>query len=130
LRSSARAIGLVLLVLPVRRWAGQVADGSETLSSMASRSEGLASLSQTVLLMIGFGGLLVAMSVLGVVAVVSGWTPKLVLIATVIVAAGVVTVGVITSGPVFRLSLGVLPLLWALAFGLVLMVRGSFGHPA
>jgi hypothetical protein len=58
--------------LPVWMWAGRVADGSETLGSMASRSEGLASLSQTVLLMIGLGGLLVAMSVLGVVAVVSG----------------------------------------------------------
>jgi hypothetical protein len=49
------------------------------------------------------------------------------LIATVIVATGIVTVGVIASGPVFWLSLGVLPLLWALAFGLVLTVRGRFG---
>lgn len=113
--------------IPVWNWAGQVADGSETLAVMAARSENLAGISQTVLLMFGFGGLLVATSVLGVVAVVRGWTPKVVFVATVGVAGGVVAVGVVTSGPVFWLILGALPLLWWLAFGLVLTVRGRFG---
>lgn len=113
--------------IPVWNWARQVVDGSETMAGMAARSESLAAISQTVLLMLGFGGLLVAMSVLGVVAVIRRWTPKPVFLATVGVAVGVVIVGIITSGPVFWLTLGALPFLWALAFGLVLTVRGRFG---
>ncbi len=93
---------------------------------MAARSEGLAGLSQTVLLIFGFGGLLIAMGVLGVTAVVRGWAPKLALLATVAIAAGIVVVGVITSGPVFWITIAALPLLWALTFGLILAVRGSF----
>ena len=112
--------------LPVWVWASQVADGSESISTMAARSKSLAGLSQTVLLIFGLGGLLVAMSVLGVTAVVRGWAPKLALLATVAIAAGLVVVGVITSGPVFWLAIGVLPILWAVAFGLILVVRGSF----
>ena len=115
--------------IPVWNWARQVVDGSETMAGMAARSESLAAISQTVLLMLGFGGLLVAMSVLGVVAVIRRWTPKPVFLATVGVAVGVVIVGIITSGPVFWLTLGALPFLWALAFGLVLTVRGRFSPP-
>ncbi len=40
--------------LPVWGWASHVADGSEPLGAMAARSESLASISQTVLLMFGF----------------------------------------------------------------------------
>jgi hypothetical protein len=112
--------------LPVWVWAGQVADGSESMSTMAARSQGLAGLSQTVLLIFGFGGLLIAMSVLGVTAVVRGWAPKLALLATVAIAAGIVVVGVITSGREFWITIAALPLLWALTFGLILAVRGSF----
>ncbi len=50
---------------------------------MATRSQGLAGTSQTVLLMFRFGGLLVAMSVLGSGCRMRGWTPKLVFVATV-----------------------------------------------
>ena len=60
-------------------WARRVADGSETLAAMAARSQSLGSISQNVLLMFGLGGLLIAMSVLGVAAVGRGWAPKLVL---------------------------------------------------
>ena len=112
--------------LPVWAWATQVADGSASMSTMAARSESLAGLSQTVLLIFGLGGLLVAMSVLGVTAVVRGWAPKLALLVTVAIAAGIVVVAVITSGPVFWLTIGVLPMLWAVAFGPILVVRGSF----
>ena len=112
--------------LPVWVWASQVSDGSETLSTMAARSESLARLSQSGLLFLGLGGLFVAMSVLGVTAVIRGWAPKAALLATVAIAAGMVVVGVITSGPVVWLTIAALPMLWALAFGLILAVRGSF----
>ena len=70
------------------------------------------------------------MSVLGIVAVVRGWTPKLAFIITLIAALGVVVVGAYASGPVFWLGFGALPLLWALVFGLLLTVRGRFTSAA
>ena len=116
--------------IPVWMWATQVADGSETLAAMAARSESLAVISQTMLLMLGLGGLLVAMSALGVVALIHRWTPKLVFWGTVAAAAAAVGVAASTSGPVIWLSLGGLPMLWALAFGVLLLIRGRFGTAA
>ena len=116
--------------LPVWNWARQVADGSESLAAMASRSEILASISQTTLLLFGLGGLLVAMSVLGVVAILRDWAPRLAFLATVAVTTVLIVAGVLTSGPVFWLALGTLPMVWAFVFGLVLIKRGRFGTPA
>jgi hypothetical protein len=113
--------------LAVWRWASEVADGTQSLSAMASRSESLASISQTMILLFGFGGLLVAMSVLGIVAVARRWTPLIVAVATAIATAAIAVIGAVTSGPVFWLSLGALPMLWAFAFGAVLLIRGRFG---
>lgn len=112
--------------LPVYNWAAIAAEGSGSVIEMASRSESLATTSQTMLLMFGLGGLLISMSVLGVVAVVRRWTPVWAFVVTVVIAAVLVVVGVIIEGPVFWLALGVLPLLWALAFGLILLIRGRF----
>jgi hypothetical protein len=66
------------------------------------------------------------MSVLGVVAVVRRWTPLWAFGVTVVIAAALVIVGVIIEGPGFWLALGVLPLLWAFTFGLILLIRGRF----
>lgn len=112
--------------IPVWMAARQVVEGSETAAAMAARSEGLAVTSQTLLLMLGFGGLLVAMSALGVIAAARGWTPKWALWGTIAAAVIVVGIGSVTSGPVVWLALGVLPMLWALVFGAVLVARGSF----
>ena len=114
--------------LPVWVWARQAADGSVPVREAADRSEGLASFSQTALLMFGLGGLLIAMSVLGVVAVVHRWTPRVLFLGTVVAAAAIVMAGVVSSGPVFWLALGALPMMWAFAFGLVLVARGRFGQ--
>ena len=131
--SAAGFVTAGLTGIPVWMWASRVADGSETLTAIAARSESLAVISQTMLLMFGLGGLLVAMSVLGVVAAARGWTPKLVFWATVIAAASLIGVAASRSGPVVWLSLGALPMLWALVFGVVLFVRGRFAqehHPS
>lgn len=123
------AIGFAIAALtgiPVWRWASRVADGTESLSAMASRSQGLAGISQTAFLLLGLGGLLLAMSVLGVVAVIRRWTPIVVAVGTVVATAAIVVTGVVTSGPVIWLSLGALPMLWAIAFGVVLITRGRF----
>ena len=112
--------------IPVWMWAGRVADGSETLAAMAARSQSLAAISITMLLIFGLGGLLVAMSVLGVVAVARGWFPRLVFWGTVIPAASLIGIAAFRSGPVTSLALGALPMLWALAFGVVLLIRGQF----
>ncbi len=113
--------------VPVWWWAGRAADGSEPIREMALRSQGLASISQTVLLMLGFGGFLISMSVLGVLAAARGWVPRLLLWATVGVALISVVIAAVQSGPAVWLALGGLPMLWALTFGVVLVVRGTFG---
>lgn len=112
--------------IPVWMWASRVADGSETLAAMAARSQSLAAISQNVLLMFGVGGLLVAMSVLGVAVVARGWFPRLVFWGTVIPAVTLIGVAAFDSGPVIWSALAVLPMLWAFAFGVVLLIRGQF----
>lgn len=53
-------------------------------------------------------------------------TQRMVLLVTVATAAGIVVIGVITSGPVVWLTIAALPMLWAVALGLILVVRGTF----
>ena len=116
--------------LPVWVWAGKAADGSESLRDMALRSQGWASTSQTVLLLFGLGGLLISMSTLGVLAVTRGWAPRLLSWGTAGAALALVVVGAVVSGPVIWLVLGALPMLWALSFGMILVLRGTFEpHP-
>ena len=122
--SAAGFITAGLTGIPVWMWASQVADGSETLAAMAARSQSLAAISQNVLLMFGLGGLLVAMSVLGVAVVARGWFPRLVFWGTVIPAVTLIGVAAFDSGPVIWSVL--LPMLWAFAFGVVLLIRGQF----
>lgn len=65
--------------IPVYNWARSVASGTAPLQELATRSQSLAALSQTSILLVGLGGFPVAMSVLGVTAVVRGGTPRWVL---------------------------------------------------
>ena len=115
--------------LPVWLWASQAADGSQPIHEMALRSQSWASISQTVLLMFGLGGLLISMSVLGVMAATRRWTPQFLFWGTVGAALALVIVGAAVSGPVVWLALGALPMLWALTLGVVLFIRGTFESP-
>lgn len=113
--------------LPVWWWARRVTDGSLSTAEAASRSAGLAGVSQTVLLMLGFGGLLIGMSALGVIAVGQRWVPRWLFWGTVVVVSAAVALALATDGPAIWIGLGLLPMLWAFVFGLVLLIRGSFG---
>ena len=112
--------------LPVWWWARQVAGGSLSVAEGASRSADLAPISQTALLMLGFGGFLVGMSALGVAAVVLRWVPRLVFWLTIVVALAAVAFALATNGPAIWIGLALLPMLWAITFGLVLLIRGDF----
>ena len=71
----------------------------------------------------------ISMSVLSVLAGTRRWTPWLLFWGTAGSALALV-VGAAVSGPVVWLALGVLPMLWALTFGVVLLIRGTFEpHP-
>ncbi len=125
--ASAAGFALAAVIgLPVWWWARQVADGSLSAAEAASRSAGLAGISQTALLMLGFGGLLIGMSALGVIAVVQRWVPRWLFLGTVVVVGAAVAYALATDGPAIWIGLGLLPMLWAFVFGLVLLIRGSF----
>lgn len=115
--------------LPVWLWARAVGSGSEPMLQMAARSEALAATSQTMLLMFGLGGLLISMSALGALAALRRWVPRWLFLGTAGAAVALVVVGAAASGPVVWLAQGTLPMLWALTFGIVLLIRGTFGHP-
>lgn len=66
-----------VLSVPVWIWAGQVESGALAVSEGASKSETLASLSQTLILMLGLGGLVIGLTILGVVSYRRGWTRRL-----------------------------------------------------
>lgn len=112
--------------LPVWWWARQVGEGTQTVLEAAGRSADLAGLSQTVLLTVAFGGLLIGMSALGVIAVVQRWLPRWLFWATVAVAVGAVALALAGDGPALWVGFGLLPMLWAVVFGMVLLVRGDF----
>jgi hypothetical protein len=127
---AASAVGFAIAAvtgLPVWWWARQVTDGSVSAAEAASRSTGLAGISQTALLMLGFGGLLIGMSTLGLIAITQRWVPRWLLWGTVIVVGAAVALALATDGPAIWIGLGLLPMLWAFVFGLVLLIRGRFG---
>ena len=116
--------------LPVWWWARQAADGTLTVLDAANRSSGLASLSQTVLLTIAFGGLLIGMSALGVIGVVQQWIPRWLFYATIAAAVGAVVLALATDGPALWVGFGLLPMMWAVVLGIVLLIRGAFATDA
>ena len=116
--------------LPVWWWARQVNQGSLSVLEAADRSTGLAGLSQTSLLIVAFGGLLIAMSALGVMAVVQRWLPRWLFWLTIAAAVAAVGLALATDGPALWVGFGLLPMLWAVVFGLVLLIRGDFGTEA
>ncbi len=127
---AASAVGFAIAAvtgLPVWWWARQVTDGSLSAAEAASRSTGLAGISQTALLMLGFGGLLIGMSTLGLIAITQRWVPRWLFRGTVAVVGAAVALALATDGPAIWIGLGLLPMLWAFVFGLVLLIRGRFG---
>ncbi len=127
---AASAVGFAIAAvtgLPVWWWARQVTDGSLSAAEAASRSTGLAGISQTALLMLGFGGLLIGMSTLGLIAITQRWVPRWLFWGTVAVVGAAVTAALATDGPAIWIGLGLLPMMWAFVFGLMLLIRGRFG---
>lgn len=116
--------------LPVWWWARQADQGISLVFDAAERSSGLASFSQTVLLTVAFGGMLIGMSALGVMAVVAQWIPRWLFWTTIAAAVGAVVVALATDGPALWVGFGLLPMLWAVVLGGVLLVRGDFATEA
>lgn len=112
--------------LPVWWRARMVGEGSLTVFEAAEQSADLAGLSQTMLLLVGFGGFMIAMSALGVIAIVQRWVPRWLFWATVVAAVAAVGLALVGDGPALWVGFGLLPLLWALVFGAVLLVRGEY----
>lgn len=109
---------------PVWFWAREAASGRNTMLDSAVRSESWASFSQTMILLIGLGGLLVGMAFLAVAAAREAWMPRLVFWGTVAVSGAVFAAGIVMT--FFWLSLGGPPMLWTLSLGVTLLVRGRF----
>ena len=126
---SGSSLGILLgavLSIPVAVWASQVKDGSLAASAGVAMSQALASTSQTLILLVGLGGLAVGLTVLGVLSWRFGWTPPIVFWAT-IVAAGVIVVGGF-SITLFWVALGVPPVLWTLMIGGSLAIKGEYAN--
>lgn len=125
LTASAVGFGVAaLLGVPVWIWARQVADGALTVSEAVSKSASWASTSQTLILLVGLGGLGVALTVLGFIAYRSGWIRPVVFWATIPVVGGVVIVGLAVT--LFWFALGIPPILWTLMIGVSLLVLGTY----
>lgn len=125
LTASAMGFGLAaLLGIPVSFWSRQVTNGALTMSEAASKSEVWALASQTLILLVGLGGLGVALTVLGFLAYRFGWTLPVVFWATITVVAGVVIVGFAVT--LFWFALGIPPILWTLMIGVSLLVLGTY----
>jgi hypothetical protein len=103
---------------------GQVNAGTLTITEGINKSQGLASTSQTIILLFGLGGLVIGLTVLGVLGWRFGWTPPVVFWATIVVAGLVLVVGFAMT--LFWLALGLPPLLWSLMIGGSLTIRGSY----
>jgi hypothetical protein len=120
---SAAGFGLAsLLSIPVWLWARQVADGTLTLAQGAQRSEALASGSQTVILMVGLGGLLVGFSALGWMAFRRSWVDPTAFWAALILSSAAL-IGGLALG-LFWIGIGVPPVVWTLMIGSSLLFRG------
>ncbi len=117
-----------VLSIPVWLWADRVNSGALTFSEGAAKSESLASVSQTLILLLGLGGLVIGLTTLGVLSYRLGWTPASVFWVTIVVAAVVVVGGFALT--LFWIALGVPPLLWTLMIGGSLVAKGSYAtHP-
>lgn len=122
----ASSVGLLvaaLLSIPVAIWGSQVNNGSLSVSDAAGMSQGLASTAQTLILLVGLGGMLVGMTVLGVLSRTRRWVRPVVFWATVL-AAGAVLVGGFTAG-LFWLAIGGPVVLWTAMIGGSLAVKDS-----
>jgi hypothetical protein len=113
-----------VLSVPVWIWAGQVNAGTLTVAEGISRSQGLASTSQTIILLFGLGGLMIGLTVLGILCWRFGWTPAVIFWATIMTAAIIVIGGFAIT--LFWVALGLPPLLWTLMIGGSLTIRGSY----
>ena len=122
--SAVGILGAVLLSIPVLIWAGQVNAGTLTIAEGINKSQGLASTSQTLILLFGLGGLVIGLTALGVLCWRFGWTPPIVFWATIVAAALVLVAGFAMT--LFWLALGLPPLLWTLMIGGSLTIRGSY----
>lgn len=114
----------VVLSIPVAVWASQVNSGSLSVSEGADMSLGLASTAQTLLLLVGLGGLAVGLTVLGVLSWRQGWTRPVVFWATSI-TAGLALVGGFAA-TLFWVALGVPALLWTAMIGGSLAIKGEY----
>lgn len=121
------AMGLLAsaaLSIPVWLWSRQVRSGELSFSEGADKSQPWATASQTLILLVGLGSLLVAFSALGIVAYRAGWTPPVVFWTTMsVVAAGIVG-GFALS--LFWIALGLPPILWTLMIGGSLVIKGRY----
>ena len=125
LGGSALAIFVAsLLSISVWIWAGQVNAGTLTVAEGITRSQGLASTSQTIILLFGLGGLMIGLTVLGVLCWRFGWTPAVIFWATIVTAGFIVIGGFAIT--LFWVALGLPPLLWTLMIGGSLTIRGSY----
>jgi hypothetical protein len=113
-----------LLSIPVWIWAGQVNAGTLTIAEGSRRSQGLASTSQTIILLFGLGGVVIGLTVLGVLCWRFGWTPAVIFWATIVTAGFIVVGGFAIT--LFWVALGLPPLLWTLMIGGSLAIRGSY----
>lgn len=121
------ALGLLasaVLSVPVWFWSRQVRSGSLNFSDGADKSQPWATTSQTLILILGLGGLFVAFSALGLLAYRSGWTPPLVFWITISLVAAAVIGGFTLT--LFWIALGLPPLLWTLMIGGSLVIKGTY----
>lgn len=122
----ASGVGLLvaaLLSIPVALWASQVNNGSLGASDAAGMSQTFATTAQTLVLLVGLGGMLVGMTVLGVLCRRRGLVNPVVFWAT-IVAAVAVLVGGFTAG-LFWLAIGGPVVLWTAMVGSSLAIKNS-----
>jgi len=122
--SAVGILGAAVLSIPVWIWTGQVNAGTLTITEGINKSQGLASTSQTIILLFGLGGLVIGLTVLGVLGWRFGWTLPVVFWATIVVSGLVLVVGFAMT--LFWLALGLPPLLWSLMIGGSLTIRGSY----
>ena len=122
--SAAGFAAAAIAGLPVWALARSVVEGSETMLAAAERSSGLASFSQTLILVVGLGGLVVAMIAMGVASSRGGWIPRPILW----VAAGAAGTGIIVGFALtlFWFALGIPALILTLTIGASLLIRGRF----
>ncbi len=125
LAASAGGFGIAAaLGIPVWLWARQATNGALTMSEAASKSQTLASASQTLILLFGLGGLVVGLTALGVVAYRFGWTPPAVFWTAITFAVVAVVAGLALT--LFWFALGIPPVIWTLMIGVSLLTLDSY----